>query len=48
MVRKVYSVSLEPEVQEQAFKLATYHGYRGLSNLVEELLRKWVESKNDV
>jgi len=48
MAKKVYSVSLNPEIQKHAYKLATYHGYRSLSSLVEELLKNWVESKGEV
>ena len=42
MVKKVYSVSLEPEVYKQAQKYARFNGYRSVSQLVEQLLLSWL------
>ena len=44
--KKVYSISLTPVVQERAMRLATYNGYRSLSDLAQKLLIDWL-TEND-
>jgi len=45
-LKKVYSVSLTPIVQERSMRLASYNGYRSLSDLVDKLLIDWL-TEND-
>lgn len=45
MVNKVIkSVAVDPEVVAKSVTKAQFYGYRSLSDLVENLLRRWNES----
>lgn len=47
--KKVVTITLDPEIHQKAFRLSRYHGHRGLSSLIETLLKKWLEEhKNGI
>jgi len=40
--KKIASVSINPEVHKESFRLANYHGFKSFSHLVESLLIEWL------
>jgi len=44
--KKIASVSISPDVHNEAYRLANYHGFRSFSNLVETLLIEWLKEKS--
>ena len=44
--KTITSISISPSVKKEAFRLANYHGFSSVSNLVETLLIEWIKEKN--
>ncbi len=42
----VASISITPVVHKEAYRLASYHGFRSFSGLVESLLIEWLNEKS--